>query len=229
MRIDKFTVKAQEAIQDGQSLARRSNQSTYEPEHLLKVMLDQKDGVITPMLQKIGIDARLLGGRVDEALAKLPKMEGAATSLGNRLVALLDRAEDEAKSLKDEFTSSEHVLIAFTHDKGTTGELLKAAGLNRDRVLQAIKSLRGSSRVTSQDPEGTYRALEKYGKDLTELARSGKLDPVIGRDEEIRRAIQVLSRRTKNNPVLIGEPGVGKTAIAEGLAAASSTETCLKV
>ncbi len=218
MRIDKFTVKAQEAIQDGQSLARRSNHSNYEPEHLLKVMLDQKDGVITPMLQKIGIDVRLLGGRVDEALSKLPKMEGAQTSLGNRLVSLLDRAEDEAKSLKDEFTSSEHVLLAFTHDKGATGEILKAAGLTKDRVSQAIKSLRGSSRVTSQDPEGTYRALEKYGKDLTELARSGKLDPVIGRDEEIRRAIQVLSRRTKNNPVLIGEPGVGKTAIAEGLA-----------
>ncbi len=218
MRIDKFTLKAQEAVQDGQSLARRSSHANYEPEHLLRVMLDQQDGVVTPMLQKIGVDVRLLGQRVDELLNKLPKINGANTSLGNRLVQLLDRAEDEAKALKDEFTSSEHVLLAFTQDKGSVGELLKTSGLTKDRVSQAIKALRGSARVTSQDPEGTYRALEKYGKDLTELARAGKLDPVIGRDEEIRRAVQVLSRRTKNNPVLIGEPGVGKTAIAEGLA-----------
>ncbi|HEY1089106.1 MAG TPA: ATP-dependent chaperone ClpB, partial [Archangium sp.] len=145
-------------------------------------------------------------------------MQGASPSLSNRLVSLLERAEDEAKALKDEFTSSEHVLMAFTQDKGSAGDLLKASGVTKDRVQGAIKDLRGTARVTSQDAEGTYKALEKYGKDLTELARSGKLDPVIGRDEEIRRAIQVLSRRTKNNPVLIGEPGVGKTAIAEGLA-----------
>jgi ATP-dependent Clp protease ATP-binding subunit ClpB len=218
MRIDKFTVKAQEAIQEGQALARRAGHSNYEPEHLLRALLDQQDGLVTPMLQKVGADVRLLGQRVDEALNRQPKMSGASPSLSNRLVQLLDRAEDEAKALKDEFTSSEHLVLAFTQDKGTAGELLKASGVTKDRVAASLKELRGSSRVTSQDAEGTYRALEKYGKDLTELARAGKLDPVIGRDEEIRRTVQVLSRRTKNNPVLIGEPGVGKTAIAEGLA-----------
>ncbi len=218
MRIDKFTLKAQEAIQEGQSLARRANHGNFEPEHLLRALLDQSDGVVTPMLQKIGVDVKLLSGRLDDALNRFSVIKGANTSLGNRLVSLLDRAEDDAKALKDEFTSSEHVLMAFTQDKGTAGELLKSAGVTKDRVSAAIKDLRGSSRVTSQDAEGTYKALEKYGKDLTDLARAGKLDPVIGRDEEIRRTIQVLSRRTKNNPVLIGEPGVGKTAIAEGLA-----------
>ncbi len=218
MRIDKFTLKAQEAIQEGQSLARRANHGNYEPEHLLKALLEQQDGVVLPMLQKIGADVRLLGQRIDDALSRFSVMKGASTSLGNRLVGLLERAEDEARSLKDEFTSSEHLLMAFADDKGSAGELLKSSGTTKERIASAIKELRGTSRVTSQDAEGNYRALEKYGKDLTELARSGKLDPVIGRDEEIRRAIQVLSRRTKNNPVLIGEPGVGKTAIAEGLA-----------
>ncbi|MBL8916552.1 MAG: ATP-dependent chaperone ClpB [Archangium sp.] len=218
MRIDKFTLKAQEAIHEGQSLARRSDSGDYLPEHLLRVLLDQKDGVVVPMLQKIGVDIRLLNGRVDEALGKIARIKGGTPGLSNRLVQLLERAEDEAKSLKDEFTASEHLLLAFAQDKGTAGELLKATGVTKERIGAAIKDLRGTARVTSQDAEGTYRALEKYGKDLTELARAGKLDPVIGRDEEIRRAIQVLSRRTKNNPVLIGEPGVGKTAIAEGLA-----------
>ncbi|MEW5737280.1 MAG: ATP-dependent chaperone ClpB [Myxococcota bacterium] len=218
MRIDKFTLKAQEAIQEGQSLARRANHSNYEPEHLLRTLLDQADGVVVPLLQKIGVDVRLVGQRVDEAIARLPTIKGANTQLSNRLVQLLERAEDEAKALKDEFTSSEHILLAFTQDKGTAGELLKSSGVTKDRIATAVKGLRGTSRVTSQDAEGTYRALEKYARDLTEAAKSGKLDPVIGRDEEIRRTIQVLSRRTKNNPVLIGEPGVGKTAIAEGLA-----------
>ncbi|MEW6430480.1 MAG: ATP-dependent chaperone ClpB [Myxococcota bacterium] len=218
MRIDKFTLKAQEAIQEGQSLARRANHSNYEPEHLLKALLEQTDGVIVPMLQKIGADVRLVTQRVDEAIARLPKIQGANTQLSNRLVQLLERAEDEAKAMKDEFASSEHILLSFTQDKGAAGELLKSSGVTKDRVAAAVKGLRGSGRVTSQDAEGTYRALEKYGRDLTEAAKSGKLDPVIGRDEEIRRTIQVLSRRTKNNPVLIGEPGVGKTAIAEGLA-----------
>ncbi|MFZ5440865.1 MAG: ATP-dependent chaperone ClpB [Myxococcota bacterium] len=218
MRIDKFTLKAQEAIQEGQALARRANHGNYEPEHLLKALLAQTDGVVVPMLQKIGVDVRLLNQRVDEALGRMAQMKGASPSLSNRLIQLLERAEDEAKALKDEFSSSEHVLLAFTQDKGTAGELLKATGVTKERIAAAIKDLRGTARVTSQDAEGTYKALEKYGKDLTELARGGKLDPVIGRDEEIRRAIQVLSRRTKNNPVLIGEPGVGKTAIAEGLA-----------
>ncbi len=143
---------------------------------------------------------------------------GESAMLSQRLLKLFDKAEDEAKGLKDEFVSSEHLLLALTHDKGAVGEVLKASGVTRDRVLSGIKDVRGSARVTSQDAEATYQALEKYGRDLTEVARAGKLDPVIGRDEEIRRCIQVLSRRTKNNPVLIGEPGVGKTAIVEGLA-----------
>jgi ATP-dependent Clp protease ATP-binding subunit ClpB len=219
MRIEQFTLKAQEAISEAQSLARRGSHSTCEPEHLLKALLSQSDGVIVPMLQKIGADPRLITQRVDEVLARAPQIQGGNTTIGTRLMSLLDKAVDESKALKDEFTSSEHQLLALTSDKGSMGELLKASGVTRDRVLAAIKDLRGAgTRVTSQDAEGSYRALEKYGRDLTELARAGKLDPVIGRDEEIRRAIQVLSRRTKNNPVLIGEPGVGKTAIAEGMA-----------
>jgi ATP-dependent Clp protease ATP-binding subunit ClpB len=218
MRIDKFTVKAQEAIQEGQSLARRANHPNYEPEHLLKALLDQSDGVVVPMLQKIGADVKLMGGRVDESLSRMSTIKGGQTSISNRLMTLFDKAEDEAKAMKDEFTSSEHLLLALVQDKGNAGEILGSSGVKKDRVTSVLKEIRGSGRVTSQDPEGTYRALEKYGRDLTEAARAGKLDPVIGRDEEIRRSIQVLSRRTKNNPVLIGEPGVGKTAIAEGLA-----------
>jgi ATP-dependent Clp protease ATP-binding subunit ClpB len=218
MRIDKFTVKAQEAIQEGQSLARRANHPNYEPEHLLRALLDQQDGVVVPMLQKIGADLKLVGGRVDDALSRMPTIKGGQTSISNRLMSLFDKAEDEAKAMKDEFVSSEHLLLALAQDKGAAGEVLVSSGVKKDRVATVLKDIRGSGRVTSQDPEGTYRALEKYGRDLTESARAGKLDPVIGRDEEIRRSIQVLSRRTKNNPVLIGEPGVGKTAIAEGLA-----------
>ena len=219
MRLDKFTVKAQEAIQEGQTLARRADNPSYEPEHLTAALLGQKDGIVEPILRKIGADPKLFGARLGEALQKLPRMQGGESGmLSQRLLKTFDKAEDEAKGLKDEFVSSEHLLLALTHDKGAVGEVMKSSGVTRDRVLSGVKDVRGSARVTSQDPEATYRALEKYGRDLTEAARSGKLDPVIGRDEEIRRCIQVLSRRTKNNPVLIGEPGVGKTAIAEGLA-----------
>ena len=218
MRIEKFTVKAQEAIQEAQSLARRASHANFEPEHLLKVLLSQQDGITVPLLQKVGADPRLIGQRVDEVLGRMATIQGGNTSVSNRTMQLLDKAEDEAQALKDEFVSTEHVLIALVADKGSTGELLRASGVSKERIVASLKDIRGSGRVTSQDAEGTYRALEKYGRDLTELARQGKLDPVIGRDEEIRRAIQVLSRRTKNNPVLIGEPGVGKTAIAEGLA-----------
>ncbi len=219
MRMEKFTIKAQEAIQEGQSLARRANHPNYEPEHLTRALLSQEDGIWVPLLQKIGVDVKLLGGRIDEALAKLPTINGGAgATLSQRLLSTFDRAEDEAKGLKDDFVSSEHLLLALCADKSTVGEAFKSSGVTRDRVLAGLKEVRGGNRVTSQDPEGTYRALEKYGRDLTEAARASKLDPVIGRDEEIRRTIQVLSRRTKNNPVLIGEPGVGKTAIVEGLA-----------
>ncbi len=217
--MDRYTLKAQEAVQEGQTLARRAGHPAFEPEHLLKALLEQQDGVVGPILQKIGADARLVNQRVDEALSKLPRVEGGeGATLSQRLMKVFDRAEDEAKSLKDEYTSTEHLLLSLTQDKSAAGELLKSSGVRRDRVFSVLKDVRGSGRVTSQDAEGTYRALEKYGRDLTEAARAGKLDPVIGRDEEIRRCVQVLSRRTKNNPVLIGEPGVGKTAIVEGLA-----------
>ena len=219
MRLDKYTVKAQEAIQEGQSLARRADNPNYEPEHLATALLGQKDGIVEPLLRKIGVDVKLFASRLGEALQKLPRMQGGESAmLGQRLMKVFDKAEDEAKGLKDEFVSSEHVLLALAQDKGTVGEVMKSSGVTRDRVLSSLKEVRGSARVTSQDAESTYQALEKYGRDLTDAARAGKLDPVIGRDEEIRRCIQVLSRRTKNNPVLIGEPGVGKTAIAEGLA-----------
>jgi ATP-dependent Clp protease ATP-binding subunit ClpB len=219
MRIDKYTVKAQEAIQEGQGLARRANHPNYEPEHLARALLDQQDGITLPILQKIGADPRMVSARIDEAITRLPRMEGGEGAvLSQRLIRLFDKAEDEAKSLKDEYVSSEHLLVALTQDKQAIGEALKSSGVTRDRVLSVLKDVRGTARVTSQDAEGTYRALEKYGRDLTDAARAGKIDPVIGRDEEIRRVIQVLSRRTKNNPVLIGEPGVGKTAIVEGLA-----------
>jgi ATP-dependent Clp protease ATP-binding subunit ClpB len=219
MRLDKYTVKAQEAIQEGQSLARRADNPNYEPEHLATALLGQKEGIVEPLLRKIGVDVKLFAGRLGEALQKLPRMQGGeGATLSQRLLKTFDKAEDEAKSLKDDFISSEHLLLALAQDKGAVGEVMKSSGVTRERVLSSLKEVRGSGRVTSQDAESTYQALEKYGRDLTDAARAGKLDPVIGRDEEIRRCIQVLSRRTKNNPVLIGEPGVGKTAIVEGLA-----------
>ncbi len=220
MRLDKYTVKAQEAFQEGQSLARRGDNPNFEPEHLLRALLNQTDGIVLPILRKVGVDPKLVASRTDEALERLPRIHGgeAGAVLGQRLLKMADKAEDEAAALKDEYVSTEHLLLALTQDKGAAGELLKASGVTRERALSVFKDVRGTARVTSQEPEGTYQALEKYGRDLTEAARAGKLDPVVGRDEEIRRCIQVLSRRTKNNPVLIGEPGVGKTAIAEGLA-----------
>jgi ATP-dependent Clp protease ATP-binding subunit ClpB len=218
MRLDKFTLKAQEAIQDAQSIARRRNHQGIEPEHLALALVDQKDGVAVPLLQKVEADPALFRQRIEAELGRLPAVEGGEPYLSQRLLKLLDRAEDEAKKLKDEYTSTEHMLVALAHEKTGAGEVLKSLGATRDRLLAALKDVRGGARVTSQEAESQYRALEKYAKDLTELGRTGKLDPVIGRDEEIRRTIQVLSRRTKNNPVLIGEPGVGKTAIVEGLA-----------
>jgi ATP-dependent Clp protease ATP-binding subunit ClpB len=219
MRLDKYTIKAQEAIQEGQGLARRASNPNYEPEHLAKALLEQQEGLAEPIIRKIGADPRLVSSRLDEALERLPRMEGAeGAQLSQRLVRLFDTAEAEAKALKDEFVSTEHLLMALAQDKGPVGEIFRSSGVTKDRVLSVLKDVRGAGPITSQDAESTYRALEKYGRDLTDEARSGKLDPVIGRDEEIRRVIQVLSRRTKNNPVLIGDPGVGKTAIVEGLA-----------
>ncbi len=219
MRIEQFTLKAQEALQGAQTLARRMGSPEVEPEHLAKALLTQEQGVTEALLQRIGTDPGLIQGRVDEALERLPRIQGGDGSrLSQRLLRDLDKAEDEAKQLKDEYVSSEHLLLALAQDKGAIGEALKSSGVTRDRILTVLKEIRGGKRVTSPEAEDTYQALEKYGRDLTAAARAGKLDPVIGRDEEIRRVIQVLSRRTKNNPVLIGDPGVGKTAIVEGLA-----------
>jgi ATP-dependent Clp protease ATP-binding subunit ClpB len=219
MRIEQFTLKAQEALQGAQTLARRTGSPEVEPEHLGKALLTQEQGVAEALLRRIGTDPSLVQSRVDEALERLPKIQGGAgASLSQRLLRDLDKAEDEAKKLKDEYVSSEHLLLALAQDKGAIGEALKSSGITRDRILTVLKDLRGGKRVTTQEAEDTYQALEKYGRDLTAAARAGKLDPVIGRDEEIRRVVQVLSRRTKNNPVLIGDPGVGKTAIVEGLA-----------
>jgi ATP-dependent Clp protease ATP-binding subunit ClpB len=219
MRIDEFTLKAQEAVQAGQTLARRLGSPEYEPEHLAKALFSQEQGVAEALIRRIGADLGLVQGRIDEALERLPQVQGGdGARLSQRLLRDFDKAEDEAKALKDEYVSSEHLLMALAQDRGAVGEALKSSGVSRDRILAALKDVRGGKRVTSQDAEDTYQALEKYGRDLTATARAGKLDPVIGRDEEIRRVIQVLSRRTKNNPVLIGDPGVGKTAIVEGLA-----------
>jgi ATP-dependent Clp protease ATP-binding subunit ClpB len=219
MRIEQFTAKAQEAISEGQTIARRAGSPSYEPEHLAMALLDQTDGVAGALLKRIGAEENLLRSRLEEALGKLPQVEGgAATAPSQRLMKTFDKAEDEAKALKDEYVSSEHLFLALAQDKGAVGEALKSTGVTRERILTVLKDLRGGRRVTSSEAEGTYEALKKYGRDLTEAARNGKLDPVIGRDEEIRRVVQVLSRRTKNNPVLIGDPGVGKTAIVEGLA-----------
>src|SRR5712692_10503668 len=172
MRLDKYTIKAQEAIQDGQSIARRSGHPHYEPEHLSRALLDQEEGIIQPILQRIGADPRLISDRVDEALSKLP------------------RVEDEARSVKDEYVSAERVLLALAKDKGPIGEILKSSGVTHERILAVLKDVRGGARVTSPEAEETYRALEKYGRDLTQAAKDGKLDPVIGRDEEILRVIQ---------------------------------------
>ena len=220
MKLDKFTVKAQEALQEAQSVARKRDHQEILPEHLLSALLAQQDGLVAPLLQRVGADLNLLNARIAESLDKVPKVYGGEGGhLAQRTLKVLDAAEEEAGKLKDEYVSTEHLLLALASEKrGPATEALKSVGATRDRIAQALTAVRGSTRVTSQDPESQYRALEKYGIDLTDRARKGKLDPVIGRDEEIRRVVQVLSRRTKNNPVLIGDPGVGKTAIVEGLA-----------
>jgi ATP-dependent Clp protease ATP-binding subunit ClpB len=218
MRFDKFTVKAQEALQAAQALARRRDHQSVEVEHIGLALLEQQDGIVVPILQKVGAEPKLVASRFEEDLKKLPQVHGGEAYLAQRTLKMLDKAEDEAKALKDEYVSTEHLLLAMTADKKGAGEALKSSGVTRDRVLAVLKEVRGGNRVTSDNPEAQYRSLEKYARDLTAQARAGKTDPVIGRDEEIRRVVQVLSRRTKNNPVLIGEPGVGKTAIAEGLA-----------
>ena len=218
MRPEKLTVKAQEALQAAQAEARRRDHQAVDVEHLVLALLVQPEGIAKPVLDKIGAEASLVASRIEDELRTVPKVTGAEPYLAQRLAKLIDRAEDEAKKLKDEYVSTEHLLLAAAQERTGAGEALRASGASADRIRGAIQDVRGGARVTSPEAESQYRALEKYTKDLTELARQGKLDPVIGRDDEIRRVVQILSRRTKNNPVLVGDPGVGKTAIVEGLA-----------
>ncbi len=222
MDMNKYTQKAQEAVIAAQQLAADAGHPQIEPEHLLVALAEQRDGVVPELLRKMSVDPATIAAGTRELLGKMPRAHGGSEpGLSPRFRIVTDLAREEAGRLKDEFVSTEHLFIGIATEPGRSpaARLLTARGLTKDAIFSALTGVRGSQRVTSQNPEGTYQSLERYGRDLTELARRGKLDPVIGRDEEIRRVIQVLSRRTKNNPVLIGEPGVGKTAIVEGLAA----------
>jgi ATP-dependent Clp protease ATP-binding subunit ClpB len=224
MNINKMTLKVQEALGSAQSMATRRSHQQVDVEHLFTALLEQEGGLAANLLAKAELEPRIILGKLTQELEKLPRVvvhgENATDQIyiTGRMNRLFTQAEDEAKNLNDDYISVEHLLLALLDDRGVSGRMLKELKLNRDRLLLAIKEVRGNQRITSNDPEASYEALEKYGRDITKYAALGKLDPVIGRDDEIRRVIQVLSRRTKNNPVLIGEPGVGKTAIVEGLA-----------
>jgi ATP-dependent Clp protease ATP-binding subunit ClpB len=221
MRFDKFTLKAQEAVQASQEIAGKYNHQAIEPDHLLIALLDQEGGIVPSILQKLGVDPGTVYQRVEAEIEKMPKQYGATAQgyVSPNLKKIFDNAWNEAQRLKDEYLSSEHLLLAISEMKeSSAGRILREFGADKDSIFKALVEVRGSKRVTDQNPEDKYQALKKFGRDITDLARKGKLDPVIGRDDEIRRVMQVLSRRTKNNPVLIGEPGVGKTAIVEGLA-----------
>src|SRR5215471_4094191 len=221
MRFDQLTIKAQEAIQEAQRDARARGNAELTPSHLPLALLKQSEGVVVPILQKLGVDASALEREIEAELERQPKVSGASADAApsRDLTRVLDNAFEVAKDFGDEYVSTEHFLIALSEPSaGDTAKRLASKGAKKDALLKALKEVRGSTRITDPNPEDKYQALKKYTRDLTDLARRGKIDPVIGRDEEIRRVIQVLSRRTKNNPVLIGEPGVGKTAIVEGLA-----------
>jgi ATP-dependent Clp protease ATP-binding subunit ClpB len=216
---DKLTVKSAEALNDAVGLARKNGNPVAHDVHLLRALLEQDEGIVAPILQKLGVKLPNLRDAIDAEVARYPKQSDANPTLSREMNAVIDTAEKVAKEMQDEFVSTEHFLVALATTKGAeSGVILKAAGVTSKGLADAVKSVRGASKVTDQTPENQFQALQKFTRDLTEVARKGKLDPVIGRDEEIRRVIQVLSRRTKNNPVVIGEPGVGKTAIAEGLA-----------
>src|SRR5947209_6257225 len=222
MQPDRFTIKSQEALQAAQRLADDRRNPQTMPEHLLAVLLEQEGGIVVPVLRKLGADTTAVRQTNNEALDALPKIQGTASAEpaggSSELVQVLRDAEKQMRELKDEYVSTEHLLLAIADHPGQAGRVMRSVGATREQLLKALTEVRGSHRVTDQNPEDKFQALEKFGRDLTEAAALGKLDPVIGRDDEIRRVIQVLSRRTKNNPVLIGEPGVGKTAIVEGLA-----------
>ena len=225
MDINRLTDKSQEALRQAQTLASRRNHQGVDVEHLFSALLEPADGIVTTLLAQTGVPVAAVKKALDQELDRIPQVTGAGAAAGpdqayvtQRLSRLFTRAEDEARGLKDDYISVEHLLLAIFEEGGKASQILRAQGVSRETLLEALQKVRGHQRVTSQNPEGTYQALERYGRDLTQLAAQGKLDPVIGRDEEIRRVVQVLSRRTKNNPVLIGDPGVGKTAIVEGLA-----------
>src|SRR5437870_1174551 len=219
MRLDKFTLRGQEAIQAAIELAERNQNQQVEPEHLLCAMLDQPEGIVRPLLGKLGANIQVIKNDCEAAVARFPRVQGGQQYFSPRLTQIFTAGQKQADAMQDEYISTEHLLVALADEKdGDAGKLLRQHGVNREDLLKAIEQTRGGARITDQNAEANYQALAKYARDLTDLARQGKLDPVIGRDDEIRRTIQVLSRRTKNNPVLIGEPGVGKTAIVEGLA-----------
>ena len=221
IRWDKFTVMSQEALQLAHKLAQEREHQQIDVEHLLLAMLNQEQGLAPGILEKLGVKLDLLKSELEQALSRIPQVKGITSDqmyISSRLSQVLEQAQAEAERLQDQYVSAEHILLAICDDSGEAGRIFKEQGVGKDKIFQALREIRGSQRITDPNPEQKYQALKQYGKDLTELARKGKLDPVIGRDEEIRRVMQVLSRRTKNNPVLIGEPGVGKTAIVEGLA-----------
>ena len=219
MRLDRLTLRGQEAVQAGIELAERNQNQQVEPEHVLCAMLEQPEGIVRPLLGKLGANVQVVLNDCQAAVARFPRVQGGQQYFSARLNQIFTAAEKQAEKMQDEYISTEHLLLAVADEKdGPAGKLLRQHGVNRDDLLKAIEQTRGGARITDQNAEANYQALAKYARDLTDLARKGKLDPVIGRDDEIRRTIQVLSRRTKNNPVLIGEPGVGKTAIVEGLA-----------
>jgi ATP-dependent Clp protease ATP-binding subunit ClpB len=223
MNVEKMTERVGDALNAAYTRALHEHNTQTTPEHMLAALLDQERGIAPDILAKAGADPKEIARKIDEAIGRLPRLSGsgaesAQVTLSPELARIMDVAENEAKALQDDYTSVEHVLLAMAQSSGAVGRIFREAGLTKDKLLQALREVRGNQRVTTKDPEGTYKSLERYGRDLTLEAERGKLDPVIGRDEEIRRIVQVLSRRTKNNPVLIGDPGVGKTAIVEGLA-----------
>src|SRR2546427_13160437 len=219
MRLDRFTLRAQEAVQTAIELAERNQNQQVEQEHLLAATLEQPEGIVRPILGKLSVNVTVVSNDIQAAIARFPRVQGGQQYFSPRLSQIFTAAQKQAEGMQDEFISTEHLLIAIAEEKdGEAGKILRQHGLNREDLTKVIGQMRGGSRITDQNAEANYQSLSKYARDLTDLARRGKLDPVIGGDDEIRRTIQVLSRRTKNNPVLIGEPGVGKTAIVEGLA-----------
>ena len=219
MRFDRYTIRGQEAIQEAIGVAEKNQNQQVEPEHLLASMLEQKEGTLRPILGKIGANAQTILNDVLAAIARFPQVSGGQQYFSPRINTIFQEAQKEAEKMQDEYMSTEHLLLALAAEKaGDAGRILRSNGITKEDLEKVITEMRGGARITDQNAEENFQALDKYSIDLTERARKGKLDPVIGRDDEIRRTIQVLSRRTKNNPVLIGEPGVGKTAIVEGLA-----------